>query len=208
MRGKVRDHGVLPAVKGITPAYAGKSHIKKFSTGIHRDHPRVCGEKFRPPFWLNFRQGSPPRMRGKGTHRRLDSAAVRITPAYAGKSAIVGGRPCAGRDHPRVCGEKELPRMFSLSTMGSPPRMRGKAGGSLILNVILGITPAYAGKRYTSMTSSPCCWDHPRVCGEKTAALHVLHLAMGSPPRMRGKELDFAGGADQPRITPAYAGKS
>ena len=50
-----------------------------------------------------------------------------ITPAYAGKSDEVCQIYPAGRDHPRVCGEKRHCR-------------RKK-------EIRLGITPAYAGKR-------------------------------------------------------------
>ena len=31
-------------------------------------------------------------------------------------------------------------------------------------------------------------WDHPRVCGEKQCVCRFLLSAVGSPPRMRGKE--------------------
>ena len=45
--------------------------------------------------------------------------------------------------------------------------MRGKV---LIINNLVsevGITPAYAGKRYSTDVLSPEYRDHPRVCGEK-----------------------------------------
>ena len=48
-------------------------------------------------------------MRGKVMMKVLISKQSRITPAYAGKSALL----CIGggvvEDHPRVCGEKLLP---------------------------------------------------------------------------------------------------
>ena len=54
-------------------------------------------------------------------------------------------------------------------------------------------------------------WDirnHPRVCGEKQAAiLHAREMG-GSPPRVRGKVDDLAGHALGHGITPACAGKS
>ena len=36
--------------------------------------------------------------------------------------------------------------MSNLSTLGSPPRMRGKAGSFALRAEVTGITPAYAGK--------------------------------------------------------------
>ena len=51
-------------------------------------------------------------------------------------------------DHPRVCGEKHIAfHVFDLDK-GSPPRMRGKVVSSVTLESSIGITPAYAGKRY------------------------------------------------------------
>ena len=69
-----------------------------------------------------------------------------ITPACAGKSAMLDFLPLRLRDHPRVCGEKELRKVTTLMGMGSPPRVRGKE--ELLQFVIghTGITPACAGK--------------------------------------------------------------
>ena len=91
---------------GITPAYAGKSSLACCPWRLHWDHPRVCGEKFNcnpgsPQHW-----GSPPRMRGKDEVIRVLGAGVGITPAYAGKRHPLYAMSAAGRDHPRVCGEK------------------------------------------------------------------------------------------------------
>ena len=50
--------------------------------------------------------------------------------------------------------------------------------------------------------------DHPRVCGEKILFTYRSDFQLGSPPRMRGKDLrPLADGVDH-GITPAYAGKS
>ena len=74
------------------------------------------------------------------------SNAVGITPACAGKSAAQSlDRLCAG-DHPRVCGEKSMMVPHTLTLLGSPPRMRGKAV-AIFRQLHHGrITPAYAGK--------------------------------------------------------------
>ena len=65
MRGKDVDDLFQPSLIGITPAYAGKSAVHLLTMLCHRDHPRVCGEKF----GVTVEQGG----------------AWRITPAYAGK---------------------------------------------------------------------------------------------------------------------------
>ena len=131
----------------ITPAYAGKRKRAGTAAAMGGDHPRVCGEE-RPTSWPSTRpRGSPPRMRGRAIEYATDSAAYRITPAYAGKrqaGAIFG---VSVRDHPRVCGEEHWTAFWDGVGEGSPPRMRGRAAGSSLTRPVCGITPAYAGKR-------------------------------------------------------------
>ena len=45
VRGKEDTAGSLDAVRGITPACAGKSGAPVGRLAVVRDHPRVCGEK-------------------------------------------------------------------------------------------------------------------------------------------------------------------
>ena len=86
--------------------------------------------------------------------------------------------------------------------------MRGKVVAHCVRQNAVRITPAYAGKRPGNVSGAHNVWDHPRVCGEKQVNT-VDELAVeGSPPRMRGKVLKNRVKSGQPRITPAYAGKS
>ena len=73
MRGKVVKKFPRCAPIGITPAYAGKSRFAHYGERGERDHPRLCGEKYR------------------STRRFFPSS--RITPAYAGKRAFDGHSP-------------------------------------------------------------------------------------------------------------------
>ena len=91
-------------------------------------------------------------------------------------------------DHPRVCGEKEYMMRPFTSTVGSPPRVRGKASPT--------------GQRLEPVG------DHPRVCGEKKRRWNALKRLVGSPPRVRGKDTWNNVTASNARITPACAGKS
>ena len=70
-----------------------------------------------------------------------------VSPAYAGKS------------------HSYLNSTFL--NLGSPPRMRGKAGQHGRNQCNTRITPAYAGKRTEAAKDRGRVWDHPRVCGEK-----------------------------------------
>ena len=106
-------------------------------------------------------------MRGKGVIDVLVPEPFGITPAYAGKSLRHSLTAYILWDHPRVCGEKSKYRLQINWWLGSPPRMRGKEQAAVQMGVRLGITPAYAGKRFTLYLRLRVHWDHPRVCGEK-----------------------------------------
>ena len=147
MRGKVQYGRTARRPVRITPAYAGKRKILGGENGGNQDHPRLCGEKTEnrqtpaaqtgspPPMRgkAATRQqrkvkkiGSPPPMRGKANGNKFIDGKYRITPAYAGKSALL--RQCQGssRDHPRLCGEKRKTSGRNHQNQGSPPPMRGK----------------------------------------------------------------------------------
>ena len=87
VRGKVWRSPAAPGTQGITPACAGKRRPVPSPRSTRQDHPRVCGEKLQQhgPGWWPW--GSPPRVRGKVRHARIDCARLGITPACAGKSS-------------------------------------------------------------------------------------------------------------------------
>ena len=88
MRGKLVTYSIGIPGFGITPAYAGKTWVvKKIKLG-QEDHPRVCGENHSPIMTVAEQIGSPPRMRGKPVKIMQLFAPARITPAYAGKTAL------------------------------------------------------------------------------------------------------------------------
>ena len=131
----------------------------------------------------------------------------RITPACAGKSIYDGYVVGAGKDHPRMCGEKAASRAMPSSGQGSPPHVRGKEVWHLVEVCLVGITPACAGKRSSHSTRDSSSRDHPRACGEKLNAVDANKRPLGSPPRMRGKVLHSQAQNRSARITPAHAGK-
>ena len=126
MRGKELRFGLRFRLRRITPAYAGKRVSNGRRAARKRDHPRLCGEKFKNRGSINHTQGSPPPMRGKEFGKLLDNPVDGITPAYAGKSQHDGHRKNQRRDHPRLCGEKSACWWIKNSSRGSPPPMRGK----------------------------------------------------------------------------------
>ena len=86
-------------------------------------------------------------MRGKEAYFGNSIVGIRITPAYAGKSASRRKYVSAVRDHPRLCGEKLSHLLWQPTSLGSPPPMRGKAKAKSCEKTDAGITPAYAGKK-------------------------------------------------------------
>ena len=127
-----------------------------------------------------------------------------------------------------MCGEK-VGFVFQLACpLGSPPHVRGKVAGNLEQGRVVGITPAYAGKRWWTVRSSWPRRDHPRVCGEKVhrragsgapggspprvrekkSLFTRFCPQMGSPPRVRGKVHFLKVRLNERGITPACAGKS
>ena len=166
VRGKhLQRVGVALRVR-ITPACAGKTGSKKSKTAALKDHPRVCGEnKSFVPGWA-WLWGSPPRVRGKHSMRIEPNELYRITPACAGKTRCRTGKQRKKKDHPRVCGENYIGKMFHLFHLGSPPRVRGKHACIRVLRCFRRITPACAGKTRRGCSRLRGCRDHPRVCGE------------------------------------------
>ena len=107
-----------------------------------------------------------------------------------------------------MCGEKPFVQAVNGGTQGSPPRVRGKDVIIRRLYPQYGITPACAGKSHQAGNRRRTRWDHPRVCGEKKRACPVYLRFLGSPPRVRGKEVANATLENSAGITPACAGKS
>ena len=91
------------------------------------------------------------------------------------------------------------------------------------------ITPAYAGNTNVNIQSRHVPKDHPRVCGKYFQDWGFNAAGLGSPPRMREIRISHvlhaafhedhprvcgkyspisAQDADEPRITPAYAGNT
>ena len=188
MRGKVEEFRRFGDQLRITPAYAGKRYWYRHRRFRQQDHPRLCGEKHDCVALPACLYGSPPPMRGKARPSTSCKAALRITPAYAGKSDYSRFAGDAKGDHPRLCGEKGTALAQSEHVRGSPPPMRGKVTAR---NVII-----------------PDPEDHPRLCGEKIAKPLVYLIVTGSPPPMRGKVCEPNAVLHEIGITPAYAGKS
>ena len=208
MRGKPHMQTVSPISSGITPADAGKTHMPSVLSEIFQDHPRGCGENFLQNQHNTVGAGSPPRMRGKLLVIAVAACQRRITPADAGKTVSAPIQATHDKDHPRGCGENTKNPLDCQTSMGSPPRMRGKLMLIILFSFKLRITPADAGKTHAGLTATHLTRDHPRGCGENSAFRCYSLLRLGSPPRMRGKPWISLVKWAMFGITPADAGKT
>ena len=154
------------------------------------------------------RQGSPPHARGRLVTLRYELHKRRITPACAGKTRARQNSCPTRRDHPRMRGEDTIIFVSSVSRRGSPPHARGRLAFRGELRIIVGITPACAGKTGPARWDPDRTGDHPRMRGEDYVDCSALASEEGSPPHARGR-LQVATGFDSvSRITPACAGKT
>ena len=150
VRGKDTRRQRDDSVRGIAPAYAGKSARAPARRSRTADHPRVCWDKAGTDERRFKEAGSPPRMRGKEQGGRASYGGAGITPACAGKRLT----------------QDSIWNWYE----GSPPRVRGKVRVAADLCQPPRITPACAGKRSGQSGKIFACEDHPRVCGEKVDA--------------------------------------
>ena len=229
VRGKPRNRGIQSNADGITPAGAGKTRAIRRDFVAVEDHPRRCGENkskvrrsreligsppqvrgklfscfphvfptritpagagktLSPKLLRLISTGSPPQVRGKPLITKLTIDVIRITPAGAGKTGTVLSHAQNLRDHPRRCGENYLSLFMSVHM----PR----------------ITPAGAGKTGFELFDDFLRRDHPRRCGENPFYSRYPTYLGGSPPQVRGKQLQHSVKQEREGITPAGAGKT
>ena len=126
MRGKLPAIGQTPLPAGNIPAYAGKTRGVPHVGHEQQEHPRVCGENSVGGNCFPVYTGTSPRMRGKQSSSQLLMYRRGNIPAYAGKTTVHIEYKDGYTEHPRVCGENEMPSCLSNSSHGTSPRMRGK----------------------------------------------------------------------------------
>ncbi len=155
LRGRALCRDLQLAGVRVIPAPAGKSAGIGVSCGISQGHPRACGEEDPYDDSVCRREGSSPRLRGRGSGLRAAEAHAGVIPAPAGKSTIVAGGLVAAAGHPRACGEEPSGGSSSASAAGSSPRLRGRARRTSDGANGEGVIPAPAGKRLKISPKTP-----------------------------------------------------
>ncbi len=136
------------------------------------------------------------------------SNALRITPAYAGRTLLQTISLWHSGDHPRLCGKDVDYESALLDQLGSPPLMREGLRYSFYFCLLDGITPAYAGRTLFLTGLRPSEWDHPRLCGKDDNIAQIPNSMSGSPPLMREGQQMIVTALEEAGITPAYAGRT
>src|SRR5690554_6383671 len=90
---------------GITPACAGTTLQKLYTTHTCRDHPRMCGDHFAFEQSFPASKGSPPHVRGPRIYSTCHAISFGITPSFSGSTSSISVTHAQICDHPRRCGE-------------------------------------------------------------------------------------------------------
>ena len=86
--------------------------------------------------------------------------------------------------------------------------MWGKGSEDSDVREAISITPTCVGKRLYLRRCDKGTKDHPHVCGEKFTLASSTFGAIGSPPRVWGKDIKRNLGNKFDGITPTCVGKS
>ena len=109
-----------------------------------------------------------------------------IIPALAGNTCAVTVSTRSTGDHPRACGEHLSTLSAINGVAGSSPRLRGTPERLRDRRDGAGIIPALAGNTSVHTDALVHSWDHPRACGEHSAAAARLGVDGGIIPALAG----------------------
>ena len=125
-RGKQNASPTGRVLKGLIPAWAGKTLVRRLGGHQAKAHPRVGGENAVEVDPAVVRVGSSPRGRGKPSWWAGELARRGLIPAWAGKTAHATDWSNQDQAHPRVGGENRVACGLLPALGGSSPRGRGK----------------------------------------------------------------------------------
>ena len=130
---------------GIIPACAGSTNDWCESYSGCRDHPRMCGEHDYEGSPWTWSMGSSPHVRGAHLFGFIRDHGAGIIPACAGSTSTKSSDSSDSRDHPRMCGEHDMPPFDVGVAEGSSPHVRGAPDEGAKQRRQTGIIPACAG---------------------------------------------------------------
>ena len=152
--------------------------------------------------------GSSPHARGTLNGVLDPQIPLRFIPACAGNA-----RPCYDIRsrvpvHPRMRGERQPISSLKLLFFGSSPHARGTLNSVVDPLLIPRFIPACAGNAFTPAVHQKFVTVHPRMRGERLAALPCAGIFTGSSPHARGTHPGMGVSQLQDRFIPACAGNA
>ena len=173
---------------GNTPAYAGKTSIRRRVSFSEQKHPRLRGEDRHGGAVDEGEGRKHPRLRGE------DPLSTPLETSWTETPPLTRGRL-----------ERRLSMYCALET---PPLTRGRQLFFRHPCASLRNTPAYAGKTRRLPSLRSHLWKHPRLRGEDGLKAFCKRNLVETPPLTRGRPFCLSPVAAQERNTPAYAGKT
>ena len=171
-------------------------------------HPRMRGERRIDQDMIHAHFGSSPHARGTLNGVLDPQIPLRFIPACAGNA-----RPCYDIRsrvpvHPRMRGERQPISSLKLLFFGSSPHARGTLNSVVDPLLIPRFIPACAGNAFTPAVHQKFVTVHPRMRGERLAALPCAGIFTGSSPHARGTHPGMGVSQLQDRFIPACAGNA
>ena len=187
VRSRLAFDGPRRLLAGITSACAEQTENASVEIGDRTDHLRVCGADVLHNHLQVGQLGSPPRVRSRRLCRRGQGVAAGITSACAEQTRRSHDRMNSCWDHLRVCGADLVESCELDAVPGSPPRVRSRPFQPCLYVYHDRITSACAEQTGIRTYGRLLAGDHLRVCGADAAAVAVVMLVAGSPPRVRSR---------------------
>ena len=153
-------------------------------------------------------EGTSPRVRGKRRRASPSAPPSGYIPACAGEAYRWGRLSAPKEVHPRVCGGSNSTTPPKSGRSGTSPRVRGKLGVRLPIQLQRRYIPACAGEAGAIAPDPPVRTVHPRVCGGSSRGPRAATPGAGTSPRVRGKRGTDRLHRSGLRYIPACAGEA
>ncbi len=215
-------------MRGLIPAYAGRTRFLSAHVTPATAHPRLRGADHRILRGMHRGLGSSPLTRGGHGSKPTREPPSGLIPAYAGRTHALALIPStwrlipayAGRTrwgmslglliwaHPRLRGADGADVVPGIPVVGSSPLTRGGPVADSLALCGGGLIPAYAGR--TSFVISILCnpGAHPRLRGADDPHSVIKVAAVGSSPLTRGGPAGDRLFHPFDGLIPAYAGRT
>ncbi len=218
---------LLPC-RGSPPRVWGRHSAGTVCGSQPRFTPTCVGQTSKRPPSLPLMTGSPPRAWGRRSQCTIRCWMCGSPPTCVGQTWRTRLRTTASPVHPHVRGADGVVVVHRVQRVGSPPRAWGRrhlhappfrASGSpprawgrrLRLSVRLSgprFTPTRVGQTFAKSIGLTRSAVHPHACGADRIVEEMTRIALGSPPRVWGRQINERVTAIIPRFTPTRVGQT